>query len=71
MTNQEVEPIIDKLREAERIVLSIINDDRHRAYWSPTQSFNILTAAQSCKILIWKAMEAAGDMAISRERENA
>ena len=54
MTEREVEPIIDKLREAESMVLSVILDDSQRDIWK---------TADECKVLIWKAMEAAGDMA--------
>jgi hypothetical protein len=54
MTEREVEPIMDKLREAERMVLLVISDDNKRDSWS---------AAEECKVFIWKAMDSAGDMA--------
>ena len=54
MAEREVELIMDKLREAESMVLSVINDNGRRDCWR---------AAEDCKVLIWKAMEAAGDLA--------
>lgn len=54
MTEREVELIMHKLREAESMVLSVITDDKRRDCWR---------AAEECKVLIWKAMDAAGDMA--------
>jgi hypothetical protein len=54
MTEREVEPIMEKLREAESMVLSVISDDSKRESWN---------AAEECKVLIWKAMDSAGDMA--------
>jgi hypothetical protein len=54
MTEREVEPIVDKLREAEELVLSILRDDTKKQYWR---------AADECKVAVWKAMEAAGDIA--------
>jgi hypothetical protein len=54
MTEQEVELIIDKLREAESMVISALLDDRKRDSWG---------ALDECKVLIWKAMDQAGDAA--------
>lgn len=54
MTEREVEPIMDKLREAERMVISALLDDRKRDSWG---------ALDECKVLIWKAMDQAGDAA--------
>ncbi len=54
MTEREVEPIMDKLREAESMLLSVIGDDTRRDCWR---------AAEDCKVLIWKAMDKAGDLA--------
>lgn len=54
MNEWDVEPIVEKLREAENLVLSILRDDAKTQYWR---------AADECKVAIWKAMEAAGDIA--------
>ena len=59
MMEREVEPLMDKLREAETMVLSVIEDGNRRDCWR---------AAQECKILIWKAMEKAADMVRPVER---
>lgn len=54
MTEREVEPIIDKLLEAENMLLAIIGDDSKRDCWH---------AAADCKLAIWRAMDKVGDLA--------
>ncbi len=54
LAEREVEPIIEKLKEAEAMVLSVIRDDSRMDCWA---------AANECKVHIWKAMEKAGDLA--------
>lgn len=54
MTEREVEPIMDKLKEVERMVLDILVDDGRRDCWR---------SADECRRQIWKAMDHAGDLA--------
>ncbi len=54
LTEREAETIIDKLREAESMILMIFRDASLHECWN---------AASDCKVLIWKAIDKAGDLA--------
>lgn len=54
MTEREVETIIERLQEAESMMLSVLRDDARRDCWN---------AANDCRVLIWKAIDKVGDLA--------